>query len=279
MDAGSDWVLGFVGAGVMAETMIAGVLDRGGLTPDRVVASDPNAGRRDHMTSRYGVQMTPDNGQVVDAADLVVLAVKPQHLASVLPDLRGRFRPETQVLSIVAGASLDALRGGLEHPRVARAMPNLPCRIHKGMTVWTGAADAHGNRIEQVLLGCGEALRVDWESDVDRATAVNGTGPAIVAQFVKALTEAATYIGQPRELARETVLATLLGTAEMIRASDDHVAQLIDQVTSPGGTTSRALQVLRQGRFDAVVTESVDAAYQRTLELGAAFADKLQDAD
>lgn len=277
MSSQDQWVLGFVGAGVMAETMIAGVLDRGGLTPERVLASDPNESRRDHVAALHGVRMVADNGDVADAADLLVLAVKPQHLASVLVNLRGRLRPETQVLSIVAGASLKALRGGLEHHQVARAMPNLPCRIHKGMTVWTGAEDAHGDRIEQVLHGCGESLRVDWESDVDRATAVSGTGPAIVAQFVKALTEAATYIGQPRELARETVLATVLGTAEMIRASDDHVAQLIDQVTSPGGTTSRALQVLRQGRFDAVVTESVDAAYQRTLELGAAFADKLEE--
>ncbi len=94
---------------------------------------------------------------------------------------------------------------------------------------------------------------------------------------MKALTEAATYIGQPRELARETVLATLLGTAEMIRRSDSHVAQLIDEVTSPGGTTSRALQVLRQGRFDAVVTDAVDAAHQRTLELGSAFAERLAE--
>ncbi len=274
-----QWVLGFIGAGVMAETMIAGVLDRGGFAPNRVVASDPNATRREHLVSRHGVRAVEDNLEVAEAADLLVLAVKPQNLAKVLVNLRGRLQPETQVLSIVAGASLKALCGGLSHPRVARAMPNLPCRIHKGMSVWTGGEDAHAERIEQVLLGCGEALRVDWESDVDRATAVNGTGPAIVAQFVKALMEAATYIGQPRELARETVLATLLGTAEMIRSSDDHVAQLIDEVTSPGGTTSRALQVLRQGRFGAVVTESVDAAYQRTMELGSAFQQKLEESE
>ena len=119
-----------------------------------------------------------------------------------------------------------------------------------------------------VLRSVGEEVYVEHEVDVDRATAVNGTGPAIVAEFVKAMMEAATFIGQPRELARETVLATLLGTAEMIRRSDTHVAQLIDEVTSPGGTTSRALQVLKQGSFSAVVTDSVDQAYRRTQELG-----------
>jgi pyrroline-5-carboxylate reductase len=271
------WVLGFVGAGVMAETMLAGVLHEDRFTADRVVASDPNSARRAHIRSKYGIQIFEANHQVTERADLVVLAVKPQHLARVLVDLKGRLGPETQVLSIVAGASLKALRGGLDHRLVARAMPNLPCRIHRGMTVWTGADYPHAERIEQVLTGCGQAMYVDDESNVDRATAVNGTGPAIVAQFIKSLTEAATYIGQPRELARETVLATLLGTAEMIRRNDDHVAQLIDEVTSPGGTTSRALQVLRQGRFGAVVTESVDAAYQRTLELGSAFEKKLEE--
>ena len=106
------------------------------------------------------------------------------------------------------------------------------------------------------------------ERAFDRATAVNGTGPAIIAEFVKAFMEAATYIGEPRELARASVLSTLKGTVEMIAQSEDHVAQLVDEVTSPGGTTSRALQVLKKGRMAAVVTDSVDAAYQRTLELG-----------
>jgi pyrroline-5-carboxylate reductase len=130
-------------------------------------------------------------------------------------------------------------------------------------------------RIEAVLGVMGGVIRVSDESHVDRATAVNGTGPAIVAQFVKAMLEAAAYIGESRPVAKETVLATLAGTAQMIRDSDVHVAELIDEVTSPGGTTSRALQVLKQGRFSAVLTESVDAAYQRTLELGEALEQKL----
>ncbi len=273
----SEWVLGFIGAGVMAETMIAGVLDRGGWSPERVVAADPGESRRAQLTERYGIRTDADNGATAQGADLLVLAVKPQHLAEVLVGLRGTLAPEVQVLSIVAGASLDALRGGLAHDRVARAMPNLPCRIHRGMTVWTGADGHNAERIRQVLGGMGAHTHVDRESDVDRATAVNGTGPAIVAQFVKSFMEAATYIGQPRDLARETVLATLLGTAEMIRQSEDHVAQLIDEVTSPGGTTSRALHVLRQGRFGAVLTDSIDAAYQRTLGLGEIFEQKLEE--
>jgi pyrroline-5-carboxylate reductase len=273
----SNWTLGFIGAGVMAETMISGVLDQGVCSADWVMASDPHASRREHLAGAHGIAVTASNAEVAASADLLVLAVKPQSLAGVLRELSGTLSEDTQVLSIVAGASLAAMREGLRHDRVARAMPNLPCRIHRGMTVWTGAEGAGAERIQQVLEGMGAQVQVDKESHVDRATAVNGTGPAIVAHFVKSFTEAAAFIGLPRDLAREAVLATLMGTAEMIRASEDHVAQLIDEVTSPGGTTSRAIQVLKQGRFAAVVTDSVDAAYQRTQELGELLEDELKD--
>ena len=263
-----NWTLGFVGAGVMAETMLSGALSRGVLSPERIVASDPNAQRRDHLASTYGVRVFAENLEVVQKADLVVLGVKPQSLPRLLPQLLGKIPEGTQILSIVAGASINALQEGLGHPSVARAMPNLPCRIHCGTTVWTGANGDHGDRVRAVLSCMGDAIEVDQEKHIDRATAVNGTGPAIIAEFVKAFMEAATYIGQPRDLARASVLSTLKGTVEMISQSEDHVAQLVDEVTSPGGTTSRALQVLKKGKLAAVVTDSVDAAYQRTLELG-----------
>jgi pyrroline-5-carboxylate reductase len=273
-----QWKIGFVGAGVMAEVMIAGLLDEGVVAADRVLASNRRASRSAELAERYGIVASTDNAMVAAEADIVVLSVKPQTLATVLRELKGKVNPEATVLSIVAGARTGLLQRGLGHERVARCMPNLPCRIRQGMTVWAAPADTpedHTARIETVLGVMGEVIRVTDESHVDRATAVNGTGPAIVAQFVKAMLEAAAYIGVSRSVAKETVLSTLAGTAQMIRDSDDHVAQLIDEVTSPGGTTSRALQVLKQGRFSAVLTESVDAAYQRTLELGEALEDSL----
>ena len=271
-----NWTLGFVGAGVMAEVMIAGLLEEGVLPSQRILASNRRAERSGELAERYGIRCSQDNLGIAEQADVLVLSVKPQTLPKILPQLAGRLRPQTMVLSIIAGASLSVLKKGLQHDRVARCMPNLPCRIRRGMTVWyapKGTAAADLQRIQAILGVMGEEVRVTEESHVDMATAVNGTGPAIVAQFVKAMLEAATYIGEPRTVARETVLATLAGTAEMIRASDAHVAQLIDEVTSPGGTTSRALQVLKQGRFSAVITESIDAAYQRTVELGAGLED------
>ncbi len=266
-----EWTLGFIGAGVMAEVMIAGMLDEGLLDAGRIVASNRRAFRGKLLADKYGIRTTTDNGMVAKTADVVVLSVKPQTLPPVLTELRGSLPEHSVVLSIVAGARTRILQQGLAHNRVARCMPNLPCRIRQGMTVWAAPPDTAPSdvaRIESILGVMGQVIRVADESHVDRATAVNGTGPAIVAQFVKAMLEAAAFIGESRSVAQETVLATLMGTARMIGSSDAHVAALIDEVTSPGGTTSRALQVLKQGRFSAVLTESIDAAYQRTLELG-----------
>jgi pyrroline-5-carboxylate reductase len=274
-----SWTLGFVGAGVMAEVMIAGLLEEAVLPAQRIIASNRRAARSAELVGRYGIRCSQDNLAVAEQADVLVLSVKPQTLPKILPQLAGKLRPSTMVISIIAGASSAVLERGLKHGRIARCMPNLPCRIRRGMTVWyapdaTSPADLQ--RIESILGVMGQAIQVTEETHVDRATAVNGTGPAIVAEFVKAMLDAATYIGEPRNVARETVLATLVGTAEMIRSSDAHVSQLIDEVTSPGGTTSRALQVLRNGRFSAVITDSIDAAYQRTVELGAALEEKVK---
>lgn len=267
-----QWTIGFVGAGVMAEVMIAGLLDEGVVASQRVLASNRRASRGQELAERYGIQTSTDNAVIAAQADVLVLSVKPQTLATVLAELKGKVKPDATVLSIVAGARTGVLQRSLGHDSVARCMPNLPCRIRAGMTVWSAPAqtpEASIERIQTVLSVMGQAIRVSDESQVDRATAVNGTGPAIVAQFVKAMLEAAAYIGESRSVAKATVLSTLAGTAQMIAESDGHVAELIDEVTSPGGTTSRALQVLKQGRFSAVLTESVDAAYQRTLQLGA----------
>ncbi len=276
------WTLGFVGCGVMAEVMIAGILNEGLLTPAQIIASNRRKSRGDELRSRHGIRTTTDNAEVLKNADLVVLSVKPQTLANVLRELENQVPSEALVLSIVAGASLKVLRDGLKHNRIARCMPNLPCRIREGMTVWTAPNDTRVSdvdRIEKILSVMGGIVRVEDEGHIDMATAVNGTGPAIVAQFVKAMMEAAAYIGESRSVAKETVLATMVGTAKMLQESEGHVASLIDEVTSPGGTTSRALQVLKQGRFSAVITESIDSAYERTKDLGKQLENDLKNTD
>lgn len=276
MSAREDLRIGFVGSGVMAEVMISGLLTRGVTPPDHIWASGPRAERAEELRARYGIQAGTDNLEAVSNAGIVVLAVKPQTLTKVLRQLRGSIRSEHLVMSIIAGARMGVIGAGLEHPAIVRCMPNLPCQIHRGMTIWTATQEVSASvreRVRHILQTMGKEIYVPDEVDVDRATAVNGTGPAIIAHFVKALEDAANFIGESRPLARESVLQTIIGTAELILASNRHVGELIDGVTSPGGTTSRALHVLHQGRFGAVLTDAIDAAYRRSVEMG----DKLDE--
>ena len=263
--------IAFVGSGVMAEVMISGMLSQGATEPGRIWASGPREERAAQLRDTYGIHAGTDNLEAVGNADIVVLSVKPQTLPKVLPEIRKGIREGHLVMSIIAGARMKVLGRALGHPAIVRCMPNLPCRIHRGMTVWTATSEVRPEAREEVrsiLRTMGKEIYVSDELDVDRATAVNGTGPAIIAHFVKSLEDAANFIGEPRALARQSVLETIIGTAEMILASERHTAELIDSVTSPGGTTSRALHVLHQGRFSAILTDAIDAALRRTLELG-----------
>lgn len=271
MDNTQPFRIAFVGSGVMAEVMIKGLLTRDVASPSQIWAAGPRQARADELSMRYGIHTTTDNCDAVAHADIIVLSVKPQSLAKVLKPLRPVIHSDQLIVSIIAGARMDLIGSALDHPAVVRCMPNLPCQIHRGMTIWTATSEVSEDSrqiVRQILLTMGKEFYVDDEIDVDRATAVNGTGPAIIAYFVKALEDGANFIGESRPLARHSVLETIIGTAEMILASDRHIAELIDGVTSPGGTTSRALQILRKGRLPAIMTDAIDAAFQRCLELG-----------
>jgi len=272
--------IAFVGSGVMAEVMINGLLTRGVTSPDRIWAAGPRQERADELLAKHGVRVTTNNVEAVENADIVVLSVKPQTLAKVLKQIRPSIRQEHLVMSIIAGARMATIGSVIGHPAIVRCMPNLPCQIHRGMTIWTATREVPEpvrENVRSILQTMGKEIYVPDETDVDRATAVNGTGPALIAYFVKSLEDAANFIGESRSLARRSVLETILGTAEMILASDRHVGELIDGVTSPGGTTSRALHVLHQGRFSAVLTDAIDAAYRRTVEMGTKLDEQVRE--
>ncbi len=272
MPASSSPQIAFIGSGVMAEVMINGLLTRQVVPISHIWAAGPREERARVLHERYGVHSSTDNRLAVERCDIIILSVKPQSLAKVLKEIRSSIRPEQLVVSIIAGARMGRIGEALEHPAIVRCMPNLPCRIHRGMTVWTATpqvSETQRSIVQQILLTMGHEIYVQDELDLDRATAVSGTGPAIIAYFVKALEDGANFIGESRPLARQSVLQTIIGTAEMILASDRHIAELIDGVTSPGGTTSRALHVLHRGKMSAILTDAVDAAFQRSLELGA----------
>ena len=264
--------LGIVGAGVMAEAMLAGLLERDLIAPGDAVCTHPRAPRRETLAATYGVRTAADNREATRDTDIVLLAVKPQMLAGVMAELRGSLRPEQLVISVIAGASTTAIGAGLDHPAVVRCMPNTPAQIGRGVTVWfaTDSVDERGKaRTRAMLAALGREFEVPDERQVAMATAVSGTGPTYIFLFIEALTDAAVHLGFPRHVARELVLDTMQGSPEFALQSGKHVAELRDMVTSPGGTSAEALYQLERGGLRTVVSDAVWAAFERTLRLEA----------
>jgi pyrroline-5-carboxylate reductase len=260
-----------VGSGVMAEAMIAGLLRGNLVAPDRVVASHPRAERRDELARVYGIRTVASNAEAVEAADVILLAIKPQMLAKVGREIGPHLRDDQLVLSVIAGATTTALEGFLGHRRIVRSMPNTPARLGRGMTVWYATPETTAEQRAQAsaLLGAlGVELQVDDEKFVAMATAVSGTGPTYVFLVMEALIDAAVHLGFPRHIAHDLVVETLEGSTYFAKQSGDHPAVLRNMVTSPGGTSAAALHELESGRLRTVLSEAVWAAFRRTVELG-----------
>ena len=260
-----------VGSGVMAEAMIAGLLRAEQVAPDQIIASHPRAERRSELISSYGIRTVEDNARAVENADVVVLAIKPQMLVRVGRELAGVTRPGQLVISIIAGATTQALTNVLGHRQVVRSMPNTPAQLGRGMTVWYATpevTDAQKDQARALLSSLGTQLEVDDEKLVAMATAVSGTGPTYVFLVMEALIDAAVHLGFPRHMAHDLVVETLEGSTLFAKSSGMHPAQLRNMVTSPGGTSAAALHELESGRLRTVLSEAVWAAYRRTDELG-----------
>jgi pyrroline-5-carboxylate reductase len=257
--------LATVGTGVMAESMIAGLIRGRLVEPGNIVASHPRADRRDELAAAHGVRVTASNVAAVENADIVVLAVKPQMLARVGREIGPHLRPGQLVLSITA------LAGLLGHRQLVRSMPNTPAQLGHGMTVWYATPETTPDQRAQakaLLSALGVEIEVDDEKFVAMATAVSGTGPTYVFLVMEALVDAAVHLGFPRHVAHDLVVETLEGSALFAKASGTHPAVLRNMVTSPGGTSAAALHELESGRLRTVLSEAVWAAYRRTVELG-----------
>jgi len=201
----------------------------------------------------------------------VVLAIKPQNLTEVMTELKGRLRPTQLVLSIIAGTRTNTLCQGLDHRYVVRAIPNTPAQIGEGISVWTattGVAKHQRISASSILGAMGREIYVDDEKLIDMATAVSGSGPAYLFLFVEALVDAAVHIGLPRDVAKELVLETVLGSAHLIQKSGKEPAELRRMVTSPGGTTAEALLQLEKGDFAGLLFQAVSAAHDKAKRLG-----------
>jgi pyrroline-5-carboxylate reductase len=263
--------LATIGTGVMAESMIAGLIRGRLVEPDRIIASHPREERRAHLAREHGIRVTAGNVEALAGADVVLLAVKPQMLARVGREIGPHLVPGQLVLSVIAGATTAALEGFLGHRELVRSMPNTPAQIGRGMTVWYATPETTAEQRAQakaILAALGAEIEVDDEKFVAMATAVSGTGPTYVFLVMEALIDAAVHLGFPRHVAHDLVVETLEGSTLFAKQSGDHPAVLRNMVTSPGGTSAAALHELESGRLRTVLSEAVWAAYRRTVELG-----------
>ncbi len=263
--------LAFIGGGMMGEAILAGALAREIASPAGVAVCEIVPARRDHLAQEHGVRVTEDPAEAVAGASIVVLAVKPQEFASAAHGLRGHVGARQTVMSIMAGVTIPSIQAALNHSAVVRAIPNTPARIGEGITIWTATdaiSDDAREAVRSILSVLGDEVYVGEEKYVDMATAVSSSGAAYVFLVIEAMIDAAVHIGLRREVATRMVLQTVAGSARYAQSTGSHPADLRNQVTSPGGTTTEALLVLEQAGLRAAFIDAIEAAYRKARELG-----------
>jgi len=267
--------IAFIGGGHMATSLIGGLRVRG-TEADSIVVSDPLPQQLERLHSRFGIRVTGDNVAAVQDADAVVLAVKPQEMARVAAGIAAVTAARRRlVISIAAGIRLQDLRRWLgEGVPLVRTMPNRPALIGAGITALYAGPEVDGAeraQVEAILGACGGTVWVEEEAQLDTVTALSGSGPAYFFLLIEALEEAGSALGLPPATARRLAVETARGAGRMAAESAESPAELRAQVTSKGGTTAAALEVLEGARVRAIFAAAVAAAAQRSAELARQF--------
>ena len=266
-------MIAFIGGGNMAEALIKGIRATGAKGSVDIVVSEPLPERRKYLEEAYGARTTGANAEAAEQADIIVIAVKPQVIDSVLADIsdafKGQGKKQKMAVSIAAGVRLSSLTGRLGTENVVRAMPNTPALIGAGMTVLSLCEcipDAEFVRVKDIFMSVGRVLVLP-EKYMDAVTALSGSGPAFYALFIEAVAEGAAKAGLPEDVSLELALQTALGTVRMLEEGIGTL-KLRQMVTSPGGTTEAGLKVLEERGFKGVLYDTIEAAVRRAGELG-----------
>lgn len=263
--------IGFIGAGNMAASLIGGLIAKG-YPAHHIAAADPHAPALDALASRYGIKACTGNDAVVSQADIIVLAVKPQVMKAVLGDLAPALRQRRPlVISIAAGITIDSINQWIgDTLPVVRCMPNTPALVQLGASgLYANAAvtDSQRQQAQAILEAVGIALWLNSEAEIDAVTAVSGSGPAYFFLLIEAMIAAGEQLGLNRETARLLTQQTALGAARMAMDSDVDAAELRRRVTSPGGTTERAIATFESHDLRGTVSAALQAAATRSQEL------------
>jgi pyrroline-5-carboxylate reductase len=264
--------IAILGCGQIGESLLSGLLSAGWRAPGDVAVTARREERLDELRERYGVEATSSNADAVRGAVLVVIAVKPQDLDALLGEIGALLDPSQTVLSVAAAIPTRAIERRLAPDvPVVRAMPNAPATVHEGIAgVAAGAhaAEEHLALAEECLSHLGRVVLLD-EQYLDAVTAVSGSGPAYFALLAEAMIEAGILLGLSREVSTQLVVQTMLGTAVLLRDKQMHPVELREAVTSPGGTTIRAIRELEQAGVRAAFLNAIQAAMERSQELAA----------
>jgi pyrroline-5-carboxylate reductase len=262
--------IAILGAGRLGESLLRGLLSSEWRAAADVVVTSRRGERLDELRDRYGVEGTSDNAAAVSGARLVVVAVKPQDMAVVLAEIAQALTSEQTLLSVAAGTTTAYIEGHLpEGSRVVRAMPNAPALVHEGIAGLCGGEHARDEDVQlaaEALGHLGAVVRVA-EGDMDAVTALSGSGPAYFALLAEAMIEAGLLLGLSREVSTKLVVQTMFGSALLLRDEQMHPVELREAVTSPGGTTTRAIRELERSGVRAAFLNAITAATERSREL------------
>lgn len=252
----------------MGEAILSRLLTQNIYAPDAVLVSEPQPQRRDFLQEKYQIKVTTNNCEVVGTSEVLLLAIKPQILDTVVKGLT--TESQSLVISILAGVPLNRLENAFPKNPIIRAMPNTPATVGAGITAIAagrGVETQHLTIAKSIFTAVGEVVEVA-EYMMDAVTGLSGSGPAFVAIAIEALADGGVAAGLPRPIATQLALSTVLGTAKLLQESGLHPAQLKDRVTSAGGTTIAGVAQLEKSGFRSAIIEAVRAAYRRSQELG-----------
>ncbi|HAO24848.1 MULTISPECIES: pyrroline-5-carboxylate reductase [unclassified Methylophaga] len=263
--------LAFIGGGNMARSLIGGLIANG-ISADNIHVADKQPDTLESLNSRYPVQTFTDNRQAIEGADVIIIAVKPQQLQDVVKELNPDWQQQQLMISIAAGIRIKDISRWLDKPHasIVRAMPNTPALVEAGATaLFANENVTHQQHelAESILRACGLAIWLQDEKHMDAVTALSGSGPAYFFLVMEAMEKAAVELGLPQETARLLCLETAFGAAKMALESGESASTLRKQVTSPGGTTERAIHELEDGGLHGLFENALVAAALRAREL------------
>jgi len=268
----NDKKIGFIGSGNMGEAMIGGLIDSGAAEPANISCSDVREDALKEIEARFGVSTSTSNVEVADSADIIILAIKPQIMVPVLQEIKDCLDMSKIIISIAAGVPLAAIETCLNKDlRLIRVMPNVAVSVREGAAAVAAGEHTLQEDIDlamEIFNSLGKSIFLKENNLMDAVTGLSGSGPAYIFMVVDALADAGVKVGLSRPDALLLASQTILGAAKMLIETKEHPGPLKDSVTSPGGTAIAGLHTLEKGGLRTTLINAVEAATQRSLELG-----------